>query len=92
MFLLFAGYEIWFVFHGMLAPRSSIGNGTLLLGFFLMLKMRMVWNGWQGILVVEENKYWKVQKVKQTWISTLCIFVLNCCCKFWGRIHEFTCV
>jgi len=57
VFLLFTSYDIWFVIHGMLAPRSNIGNGTLLLGFSFMLKMRMVWNGWQGILVVEENKY-----------------------------------
>jgi len=57
VFLLFVRYEIWFVLHEMLAPRSNIGNGTLFFGFSFMLKMWMVWNGWQGILVVEENKY-----------------------------------
>jgi hypothetical protein len=39
------------------APRSNIGDETFLLGFSFMLKMKMAWNGWQGILVVEENKY-----------------------------------
>jgi len=36
MFLLFACYGIWgVVFHGMLAPRSNIGGGTLFLEFLL---------------------------------------------------------
>jgi len=46
VFLLFICYEIWFiVLHGMLAPRSNIGDGTLLSRIFSMVKMIMVWNG-----------------------------------------------
>jgi hypothetical protein len=36
VFLLFVGYGIWGVFfHVMLAPRSNVGGGTLLLGLLL---------------------------------------------------------
>jgi len=45
VFLLFIGCEICFVvLHGVAAPKSRIGDGTVRLGFFFMLKM--VRGGW----------------------------------------------
>jgi hypothetical protein len=38
VFLLFANYGIWCVnFHGMLAPKSKVGGGMLLLRFALVV-------------------------------------------------------
>jgi hypothetical protein len=85
-FLLFVGYEVWFVvLHGVLAPRSRIGDGALLPRFSFMLEMRMVQNGWRGILVVKEDKFQKTQEAKHAFESdSLWDFVfLNLLCEFW---------
>ncbi len=76
-FLLFVGYEVWFV--------VLHGDGALLPRFSFMLEMRMVQNGWRGILVVTEDKFQKTQKAKHAFDSdSLWIFVfLNLLCEFW---------